>query len=382
MERAQVVIIGGGVIGLSVAYSLSKRGCRDIVVLEKEKFLGACSTGACAGGIRQQFSTEINILLGIASVCMYEEFERELDCKIDFRQNGYLFLLSSENGWQSFQKNVILQKRSGLSNVRLMSPKEVKEFIPLLNIDDLCGATFCPTDALADPNSVVQGYAKEARRLGVKIYTERAVTGIKVINNKIDEVETTQGNISSNIVINAAGAYASLIGDMVGVSIPVSPVRRQIFVTTPFKDIPVSMPMVVDFETSLYMHPESGGLLMGMSDHNEPPSYNTNVDQEFMMKVIEQAIHRMPVLERSEIMRGWGGLYEVTPDYHPIIGAVSDITGLYCAAGFSGHGFMHAPVTGKLMAQLILDGKTFIDISSLSLTRFQEGRITRELNVI
>lgn len=382
MERAQVVIIGGGIIGLSIAYSLAKRGCRDVVVLEKEKFLGAGSTGAGAGGIRQQFSTEINILLGITSVCMYEEFERELDCKIDFRQNGYLFLLTSENGWESFKNNVILQKKTGLSDVKLMSPKDVKGFVPLLNVDDVLGATFCPTDALADPNSVVQAYAKEARHLGVKIYTERAVTGIKIIGDKIDEVETKQGNISSNIVINAAGPYASLIGNMIGVYIPVSPVRRQIFVTTPFHEIPVSMPMVVDFETSLYMHPESGGLLMGMSDQNEQPSYNTHTDQEFMMRVIERAIHRMPILERAEIMRGWGGLYEVTPDYHPIIGTVPGITGLYCAAGFSGHGFMHAPVTGKLMAELILDGKTFIDISSLSLTRFQEGHITRELNVI
>lgn len=382
MEKAGVVVIGGGVIGAGIAYSLAKKGCGNVIVLEKEKFLGTGSTAACAGGIRQQFSTEINILLSMASVKMYEQFEKELDCNIDFRQNGYLFLLTTNEEVASFKRNVELQKRMGLSEVQFIPPEDAKKIVPLLNIDNLLGATFCSTDALADPNSVVQAYAKESRKMGVSFYTERPVTNVLIKAGKVEGVETPGGKIAAPIVINAAGPYAREIGKMAGVSIPVSPVRRQIFVTAPFPEIPVNMPMVVDFETSLYMHPESGGLLMGMSDQNELPSYNTNTDQEFMFKVIERAIYRMPILEKAQVLRGWGGLYEVTPDYHPILDAVPGVSGLYCAVGFSGHGFMHAPITGKLMAELILEGKPSIDITSLSLLRFKEGRTIQELNVI
>lgn len=387
-ETADIVIIGGGVIGVSIAYYLAKKRCSNVVILEKEKFLGTGSTGACAGGIRQQFSTKINIALGMASVQLYEDLENELNCSIDFRQNGYLFLLTSPNNWEAFQNNVKLQHEMGLSSVKTLTTAEAKEIVPFLNIEDVVGATFCPTDAIADPNSVVQGYAKEAKRLGVRIFTERPVVGIKFKQDhkfkrdQIIGVLTSSGDIDAPIVINAAGPYAREIGKMIGVEIPVSPVRRQIFVTAPFSEIPVTMPMVVDFETTLYMHPESGGILMGMSDESEPVSYNTNPDQDFMLKAIERAIHRMPILEKAQILRGWGGLYEITPDYHPILGQIPGVTGLYCAVGFSGHGFMHAPITGKLLAELIIDGKTSIDISPLSLTRFAEGRSIRELNVI
>lgn len=382
MEKAEVVIIGGGVIGTSIAYHLARKGCRDVILLEREMFLGSGSTGYCAGGIRQQFSTEINIRLCMESLRQFERFKDELGSEIDFVQNGYLFITADQKNWEIFNRNVDLQRRIGLKEVRLVTPEEIREIVPQVKTDDLIGGTFCPTDGYADPHLVVHAYSKRAKEMGVRIYLQREVKGIHVVGNEVKRVITSTGDIETNLVINAAGPYASIVGKMAGLEIPVKPYRRQIFITAPFSEIGESFPMLVDFDTGIYMRRESGGVLMGMADEDEPSSFNTNVDWNFMVEVAEKAIDRVPILEKAQIIRGWAGLYETTPDHHAILGEVPEVRGFICCNGFSGHGFMQAPAAGKLIAEFIVDKSTSIDISPLRIQRFKEEKMLQEISVI
>lgn len=382
MEKAEVVIIGGGIIGASVAYNLARMGCSDVILLEKETFPGTGSTAACAGGVRQQFSTPINVKLGIASVRLFQEYTRGLGWEIQFKQVGYLFLLTTAKSWSLFQENLHLWHSLGLRDAVVLTPEEVKKLIPPLNVEDVLGATFCPTDGIADTGALLQNFITEARSRGVRIDCGRAVTGVELTGGKVTGVNTPQGKIQTEWVVNAAGPWAGEIGRMVGVEIPVQPVRRQIVVTAPFPQIPESFPMVVDFDIALYMHRESGGMLIGMSNRDEPPGFNTLLDQEYVLQIVEKAMHRLPMLESAQIMRGWAGLYEVSPDYHSIVGEARGIRGFVCANGFSGHGFMHSPIIGQLVGEIILTGKPSMEISSLSPERFQKGSLLVEANVI
>jgi sarcosine oxidase subunit beta len=378
---ADVVVIGGGVIGTSIAYHLARMGADNIVLLEKEPILGMGSTGKCAGGIRQQFSTAINVQLAMESVRFFERFHQELGVDPDFRQYGYLFLASTEADARDFRDNVSLQRQLGLE-VDILSPQEAKRLVPPLNVDDVILATYCSTDGYADPHSVLQGFAKGARRLGIEIQTGMEVTSIEVSAGRIRSVVTSAGTISTPTVVDAAGPWIAEVARMVGIELPVRPYRRQIFVTEPFAAIPERVPMVIDFAPSFYFRREGPGVLMGMTDAEEPSSFNTHVSWEFLAKVVEQALHRAPVLAQAGIMEGWGGLYAITPDDNPILGIVPEVEGFICAGGFSGHGFMLAPATGRAIAELILTGRSAQDISPLSIHRLREGRQFREERVI
>lgn len=380
-SSADVVIIGGGVIGTSTAYHLAKMGAHDIVVLEKESMLGMGSTGKCAGGVRQQFSTEVNILLAMQSVHFLENFRQELDTDPDFRQYGYLFLATTHEEVNAFQQNVALQKSLGLE-VDILSPREAKDLVPTLNVEDVLLATYCATDGYADPHSVLQGFAKAARRLGVEICTDTEATAIELEGDKVCGVATNRGKIKTHTVVDAAGPWLAVVGRMVAIELPVLPYRRQIFVTSPFPAIPDPVPMVIDFQPSFYFRKEGPGILMGMTDNKEPSSFNTHVDWDFLTQVAEKAIHRAPILGQAGFMDGWGGLYAVTPDDNPILGRLPEVEGFICAGGFSGHGFMLAPATGHAIAELILTGHSTVDISSLSINRLREGRELREKQVI
>lgn len=378
---ADVVIIGGGVIGTSIAYHLAKMGAQNTVVLERESMLGMGSTGKCAGGIRQQFSTEVNIRLSMESVRFFENFREELDADPEFRQNGYLFLATTEEEVTAFQQNVALQRSLGLK-VEILSPPEAKDLVPALNVEDVLLATYCPTDGYADPHSVLQGFAKGARRLGVEMCTDTEATAIELKAGKVRAVATNQGRIETPVVVDAAGPWLAIVGRMAGIELPVLPYRRQIFVTHPFPAIPDPVPMVIDFQPSFYFRKEGPGILMGMTDDEEPPSFNTHADWDFLAQVVEKAIHRAPILEQAGFMDGWGGLYAVTPDDNPILGPLPELEGFICAGGFSGHGFMLAPATGRAIAELILEGQSTVDISALSINRLREGREFREERVI
>jgi sarcosine oxidase subunit beta len=380
-HTADIIIIGGGVMGASAAYHLAKRGVTNIVLLEKEEFFGTGATGRCAGGVRYQFSTEVNIRLSLESLPMLERFKDEIGQEIDYHQCGYLLIATSEKDAETFKRNVSLQNSLGVQTT-LLSGDEVRARLPMMKFDDARVGTFHHKDGLVDPNSVVTGYISAAQKMGVKAITGAEVTGIRVRGDGVEAVETTQGTISTRMILNAAGPWAGLIGEMAKVKIPILPVRRQMFTTNTLAEIPQDFPFVIDFGQSLYFHRAGDGLLVGMSNPHQEPGFDQSVDEEFEYVNLEAAIERMPLLERASRTSHWAGLYEVTPDAHPIFGDCA-IKGFTMCTGFSGHGFMHGPVAGKLMSEYIIDGRfSTVDVSMLDLARFEEGRLIKEYNVV
>ncbi len=381
-NKAAVVVIGGGVMGVSTAYHLAARGCQDVLVLEKAAFLGSEATGKCAGGIRYQFSTEINVRLSLLSLPLLASFEEEQGQPIDLRWTGYLFLLDNDADVCAYQAQVSMQNGLGVQSV-MLSHDEVARMVPLLNTDDIMGGAYHVHDGLADPSGVVQGYAAGARRRGVQLLTGVEVTGVRVRSGKVAGVETSQGAIDAPVVVNAAGPWAGKVAAMAGVDLPVVPVRRQIAVTTALPAVPADFPFVIDFSRNLYFHREGLGILTGQSNVNEPPGFNQVVDHSWTEQHLDNAVMRFPLLAKAGLLREWAGLYEVTPDAHPVIDRLADPLGLYIVAGFSGHGFMHGPAAGLLMSELILDGQaSSLDIQQLRASRFAEGDLVREHNVV
>jgi sarcosine oxidase, subunit beta len=380
-DTAEIVIIGGGVMGASAAYHLAKRGVKNIVLLEREQYFGTGATGRCAGGVRYQFSTEINIRLSLASLPMLERFQEELNQNVNYKQCGYLLVATNEAEVDKFKHNVELQNKLGVPT-QLLSGDEVRARLPLMRFNDALAGTFNQKDGTVDPNGVVMGYINAAQKLGVQALSGVEVLGITVSEGNVEEVQTSLGGIKTRTVLNVAGPWASQIGRMAGVEIPVTPLRRQMFTTNPLKEVPQDFPFVIDFAKSLYFHREGEGLLIGMSNQHEKAGYDQNVDEDFELLNLEAAIERMPLVEKASRAAHWAGLYEVTPDAHPIYGA-TDVKGFFLCTGFSGHGFMHGPISGKLMSEYMLDG-TFssVDVSMLDLNRFKEGRLIQEYNVV
>jgi len=364
----EVIIIGAGVIGCSIAYHLAKMGCHDVTILEKN-FIGSGSTERCAGGIRQQFSTEANVRLSVESVRFFERFEEEIGHPADFRQNGYLMLATTEEELETFRQSVALQRSLGVA-VNLLSPQEAREIVPPLNIEDVLGATYCPADGYADPYSVVHGFASAARRLGVKIYQEAKVTGVRRVGRAWC-VTTLKGEFQSPRIVVATGAWSGKIGKMIGVDIPVRPSRRHIFVTEPLQEIAKNAPMVVEFHNGFWFRREGPGLIFGMRNPEEPESFDTSVDWGFLPIIAEAACHRLPFLRDIGVGRAQAGLHEDTPDANAIIGKVPGMDGLYLACGFSGHGFMHSPAVGRMVAELVLGKLPASRLAPFALERFK-----------
>ncbi|HEX8969642.1 MAG TPA: FAD-binding oxidoreductase [Chloroflexota bacterium] len=381
--HAAVVIVGGGVMGASVAYHLARRGQVDVLLLERAELFGQGATGKCAGGVRHQFGSEINIRLSIESIAMFERFEDELDQPIGLRQCGYLFLLTRPRDVAEFERNVALQHRLGVPT-EWLTADEVRRRLPLLRTDDVLGATFCAKDGLADPNSVVTGYVRGARRLGADLRTDVEVIDVRVAGERVVSVLTTQGEVQVDVLIDAAGPFAASIGRRLGLEIPIFPLRRQMLVTTPLPEVPADFPFVIDFASGLYFHREGPGILTGQSNPDEAPGFDERVDLDWEQRHLAAAVRRMPLLESAGLAHHWAGLYEMTPDAHPLIGRLEPLANAYIVAGFSGHGFMHGPIAGKLLAELILDGGTrTLDISALRPGRFQAAASAgREYNVI
>ena len=378
----RIVIVGGGVMGASTAYHLAKRGCADVVVVEKQPFFGMGATGKCAGGIRYQFSTEINIRLSQLSLPMLDRFEDELGQAIGLRRDGYLFILTNARDVAAFRHNVALQRQLGVQT-EWLDGDEVRRRLPLLAADDVLAGAFHARDGLCDPNSVVMGYINAARRLGVRALTETAVTAIDVVDGRVIGVQTDRGPIACDVLVNAAGPWSAVVSALAGVPLPVTPVRRQMLTTTPIPDLPPDFPFLIDFAQSLYFHREGDGLLTGQSNPAQPPGFDESVDPAWELAHMEAAVKRLPILAQAGRMAHWAGLYEVTPDAHPIFGAVPQVEGYYVVTGFSGHGFMHGPAAGLLMAEIILDGRaTALDVSMLDYARFTESRLIQEYNVI
>lgn len=376
-QTADVVIVGGGCMGASVAYHLSRRGVTDVVLVERERMLGTGSTGRNAGGVRHQFSNEANIKLSLESIRLLEHFADEVGHPIDFHQDGYLFLLSAPKSVETFRGNVELQRRLGV-DVEWLAAADARRLAPGLDTAGVAAATFCSRDGIADPNGVTMGFAKAAQSAGVSIERGVEVTGVRVSGGRVSGVETSGGTIETRTVVNAAGPWAGSVGRMVGaagVDVPVRPVRRHIFIAAmdstvrPAPLVPASHIMVIDFETTFYFHREGAGILFGMGDSGETTTFDTTVQWDFLPQVIDIAVTRLPAMASASISHAWAGLYEMTPDGNPIIGRTG-AEGCYTIAGFSGHGFQHSPAAGRILADVIAGNDPQFDLSPFSPERF------------
>ena len=380
-KNADILIIGGGVMGASALYHLAQRGAKNLLLLEREQFFGQGATCRCVGGVRYQFSTEINIRLSLESLPMIERFKLELWQEVNYRPCGYLLVATNEKDAVTFNHNVKLQNRLGVQT-QWLSGEDIRRRLPMMNFEDASCGTFHQKDGIVDPNSVVMGYIGAAQKLGGTALTGVEVTDIHVKGDSILGVQTNMGVIQTRAVLNAAGPWSGLVAKMAGVDLPITPLRRQMFTTDTIMEVPADFPFVIDFAQSLYFHREGEGLLIGMSNQNEVPGFDQSVDEEFELANFEAAVQRMPVLEKARRTSHWAGLYEITPDAHPIFGGTS-VRGFSVCTGFSGHGFMHGPVAGKLMSEYLLDGKfSTLDVSMLDLNRFAEGRMIKEYNVV
>ena len=380
-EKADAVVIGGGIIGMATAFYLAKAKYGKIVLLERDSLTGTGSTSKAAGGIRAQFSNRVNIEMSMLSEKLFCQFKEDTGQEALFDQVGYMFLLSRQEDVESFYLSVELQRSLGLK-VDILKTDDIARLAPHVRLDDIHSATFCADDGLADPHEFLSGYEKAARNLGVEIKLETEVTGLTRTGDRITEVITNRGNIACGMVINATGAFGAQIGQMIGVDLPVQPIRRQCVTTGELDFVRPDFPMVVDVASGLYFHKESKGLLLGWADPDVKPSTDISIDPDYTDNILERALDRMPQLETAEVANQWAGLYEVTPDHRAIIGYEPKVEGLFHVLGFSGHGLMQAPAAGLICSQMLTDQKPEIDISDLSPARFSKGEIQKETNVI
>ena len=434
METADIVIIGSGIVGSSVAYHLAQQGCTNVLVVEREAHQGKGSTGKSMGGVRAQFSTPVNIQMSKYSIDFFSKFDEVVGHPADYRAHGYLFCATNEKHTAYLKANMERQKAFGVNNVEWVSPEEIVKMVPQLKIDDILGGTFCPTDGFVDPHSVMMGFMLNAREKGARLWLDTTVTGIEVERSagillatarrslaedisgsagkaepfrtserqsredadgtsalpaqetrKITGVHTSRGFISTRVVVNAAGAWAAQIADMAGADLPVEPLRRQLVPTEPFDQLPQRFPMVIDMSTGFHFRREGKGILLAWNDPDETPGFKTEFDATFVEKILTHAAARVPVLAEAGVnpRRAWAGLYEMTPDHHAIIGPAPNVEGLYFVNGFSGHGVMHSPASGRVAADLILKGHSdLFEAKQLSVSRFKEGKLLEETAVL
>jgi sarcosine oxidase subunit beta len=375
--QAEVVIIGGGIVGVSIAYYLVKKGVPNVLLLDRGT-MGQGSTAKCVGGIRTPFSTEINIQLSLLSRKVFQGFEAEFGVDPEFHPIGYLFLATNERQRTVLEDNGCLMEALG-QKVTLLGPGEIQHRWPFLKVEDLLAGSYSAEDGYAGPHEVLGGFISGAKRLGGMLRQGIGVVGIQVEKGQIKSVETSTGErVKTRIVVNAAGPHASGVAALAGLDLPVRSFRRQIFFTEPFGKLPACFPLTVDMEHGWYMRREGEGLLLA-GPRDAESSFNEQVDFAGKEWAATRSVHRVPVLEDAKIARGWGGLYEISPDNHAIIGGFPELERFICANGFSGHGFMHSPATGILVAELIADGKPkTLDLHSLRPQRFREKDLIHE----
>jgi sarcosine oxidase, subunit beta len=382
-RTADVVVVGGGAVGTSAAYHLADAGAGHVLLLERADHLAAGSTGACAGGFRYQFSSEVNVRLSRASIPMITGFTEEHGLPLDVAQHGYLFLVRGEELWRDFLAANQLHASLGVE-AEVLTPEQALELVPGIALEGLVGATYGPRDGIADPSGLTQGYATLARGAGAEVEFGVAVGGVRTAGGRVCGVDTRDGAIEAGVVVNAAGPWAGVLAATAGVDLPLEPIPRHVLVTGAFPGAPERRTLVIDAQTSFYFHREGAGVLMGMGGAQERASFETAIDDAFIAdELLPTALRVFPPLEAASVEHAWVGLYEMTPDRHPIIGEAPGVAGFYLANGFSGHGFQHAPVVGKLIAELIVQGAaTTVDIASLGLDRFERGDLVREGHVV
>jgi len=376
-----VMIIGGGIVGASIAYHLTAAGQKNVFILERESHQGKGSTGKTMGGVRAQFSTPVNIQMSLYAIPFYSSFEERLGHPCGYRPQGYLFLATNRSHLDYLTANQRTQKSLGLKNVEMIATEVVRKDYPQLRTDDVLAASFCSTDGFVDPYSAMTGFTAVAAQNGARILRGTEVTTIER-DGKDFLVRTPKGDLTAPVIVNAAGPWAAEIAKMVGIDLPVMPLRRMLIPTEPFRDFPHTSPMIIDMSNGFHFRPEALGFLLAWNDPEENTfGYNTDFDAGFIEKVLTRAADRVPCFENLAVnpKRCWAGLYEMTPDHHAILGPVPEVPGFFLANGFSGHGVMHAPATGKIISDLILIGHTNIaDAHKLRLSRFAEGESIHE----
>ncbi len=378
-RRASVVVVGGGVIGLSTAYHLAAAGVPDVVLVERDTF-GSGSTCRAAGGVRAMFSDPVNIELGLRGLRVFERFAADFDQDIDLHRSGYLFLLDDPGDVADFEAAVALQNSLGVPS-RMIEPAEARRLSPMIDTAGLLAAAWSPEDGHCTPESVVLGYAGAARRAGARLVPHCAVSGVEVVDGEVRAVRTDGGRIETDTVVCAAGAWSRALGAMAGVDLPVEPVRRQILVTEPMPGVDPATPFTIDFATSLYFHREGPGLLLGMSDPDEAPGFSVARSDAWLPRLGAAIERRVPALAEVGIASGWAGLYEMTPDHNALVGEASSVSRFLYATGFSGHGFLMGPAIGEVMRDLVLGRPPVVDVTGLAVERFADG-VRPELNIV
>ncbi len=354
-------------------------------MVEREAHQGKGSTGKSMGGVRAQFATEVNIRMSLYSIPFFAAFDETLGHPSGYRPQGYLFVATNDRHVDYLRDNYGRQVSLGLRHAQMLTPDDVQRLAPEIRADDVTGGSFCSTDGFVDPYSVMTGFMTRALGQGAQLMRDTDVTGIEVDARGVAGVQTTNGFIASRTVVNAAGAWAGKLAAAAGVELPVEPLRRMLVPTEPFDKVSHQSPMVVDMKTGFHYRPEGLGLLLAWNDPSEKPGFKTDFDPAFVEKILTRGVDRLPCLEEAEVnpRRAWAGLYEMTPDHHAVLGPVKAVPGLYLANGFSGHGVMHSPATGRIVADLILNGRTnVIDAGVLSFERFAEGRLQKETAIL
>jgi len=386
MQTADVVIIGGGIVGSSIAYQLTSAGCKNVLVIERETAQGKGSTGKSMGGVRAQFATPVNIQMSLYSIPFYARFDDVMGHPSGYKSQGYLFVATRQAHLDYLRANFERQKALGLKTAQLVDADYVTRMLPQLRSDDILGGSFCPTDGFVDPYSAMTGFITKAVDQGATLWKNCEVTAISTDERGIAGVKTTKGDVATRTVVNAAGAWAAQVAKFVGVELPVEPLRRMLVPSEPFNDFPHSSPMVIDMTNGFHFRPEGRGFLLAWNDPEETPGFKTDFENSFIEKILTRAADRVPAFENLPInpKRAWAGLYEMTPDHHAVLGAVAEVPGFFLANGFSGHGVMHAPATGKIVSDLILTGKTDVvsDASVLGFARFAKGELLHETAVL
>ncbi len=380
IKEASVVIIGGGIIGTSIAFNLLKMGMKNLSIFERS-YISSGSTGRCGGGIRQQFSLPMNVRLAMRSVRLFEQFEKDVGVDIEYYQGGYILLAYTDSEAEDFTKNVGMQREQGL-DVEILTTSQIKDKFPFLNVNGVKLGSWCQTDGHANPQIANIAYAMAIKKLGGDLNTHTNVESIDVQNGEIVGVQTEKGYVKTHTVINAAGSNSKVVGMMAHVNIPAYGERHQILITEPvnhFLD-----PMIINFKHNYYVRQtRHGSLIMGQGDAHPASGEDLGNTVEFLEEMADKMTKDLPLLKNIHIVRQWSGAYDMSPDAQPIIDESNEISRFIYVTGFSGHGFMLAPAVGEAVSEMVIHGRTStIDINDLKMNRFKDKAIEKEHNVV
>jgi sarcosine oxidase, subunit beta len=375
-RTADVAVIGGGIIGASIAWHLASRGCTNIVIVDGGVARGSGSTSKATGGFRAQFASAVNIRLSLLSRQKLLQFEEDTRTDPGFEQRGYLWVAGDERSLAALREAQRLQHELGLTEARMLSTAEVLDVNPAVDPLGVAGGAFCPSDGYIRPMQMLEGYLSDACRRGVEVRFNERVVGLERDEESVRTIVTSRGAIDAGVVVNAAGAWAGSIAGMAGVGLPVTPLRRSVAVTAPTALLPPDMPMTIFTADGFHLRPRDGRVLLLLPEIPRDDPFDDSRDESWLAGVAEIARRRIPALSGVPIDRDlcWSGLYEMSPDHHAIVGRAPQTSNFYLANGSSGHGVMHAPALGQILSEMILDGKASIDVEALRPERFAEGR--------